>query len=88
MVRFQDSTVQLYLTTGAMKTCGTGTYTVSGQTVTFGSGGSTATVAVTSTTLKVTTTVAGGAPYFDMPGDVADYTRLASFDASAFGACQ
>jgi hypothetical protein len=87
VAQFQDGTVKLYLTAGATKTCGTGTYTLSGQTLTFGSGGSTATIAVTSTTLKVTTTVAGGAPYFDMPGDVADYTRLATFDTSAFGAC-
>jgi hypothetical protein len=61
---------------------------LSGQTVTFGDGGSTGTIAVTSTTLRVTTTVAGGAPYFDMPGDLADYKRLATFDASPFGTCQ
>jgi hypothetical protein len=88
VARFHDGTVTLYLNDGTTKSCGTGTYTLSGQTVTFGDGGSTGTIAVTSTTLRVTTTVAGGAPYFDMPGDLADYKRLGSFDPSAFGACQ
>jgi hypothetical protein len=88
VAHFHDGTVYLYLDDGTTKTCGTGTYTLVGQTITFGGGGSTATITVTSTTLRVATTVMGGPPYYDSPGDLADYTRLATFDTSAFGTCQ
>jgi len=85
VVYFNGGVVALYINSGGSKTCGLSTYTVQGTTITY-VGGNTDSLAVTDTTLRLTTLQAGGL-FGNMPGDYSDYIRLATFSADGYGSC-
>ena len=86
VVHFNGGVVEIYMNNGGTKTCGLSTYTVRGTTITY-VGGNTDSLAVTDTTLRLTTLQGGGA-FGNMPGDYSDFTRLATFNADDYGTCQ
>jgi cysteine-rich repeat protein len=85
VVHFNGGVVELYSNNAGTKTCGSSTYTLQGTTITY-VGGNTDSLAVTDTTLRLTTLQAGGA-FGNMPGDYSDFIRLATFNADAYGTC-
>jgi len=86
VVHYNGGVVALYFNSGGSKTCGLSTYTVQGTTITY-VGGNTDSLAVTDTTLRLTTLQAGGL-FDNMPGDYSDFIRLATFNPDGWGTCQ
>ena len=86
VVYFNSGVVALYIDDGGTKTCGSSTYTVQGTTITY-LGGNTDSLAVTDTTLRLTTLQAGG-PFRNVLGDSSDFVRLTTFNTDGYGTCQ
>jgi hypothetical protein len=85
VVYFNSGVVTLYLNNGGTKTCGSSTYTVEGTTITY-VGGNADSLAITETTLRLTTLKAGGL-FSSKVGDYSDFLRLATFTTDGYGTC-
>ena len=66
--------------------CTLGTYTVNNDLITYNTG-TVDRYRVTESSLRLTT-VTGGPPFNNDPGDYSDFVRLSSFDPAPYGTCK
>jgi hypothetical protein len=86
VMHFNGGVAEFYFSNGETKDCGLRTYTVQGTTITYDNGAAVS-LAVTNTTLRLTTLQVGDA-LDNMPGDYSDFIRLATFNPDGYGTCQ
>ncbi len=85
IIHFHNGSHEHYYSLGTPG-CNLGTYTVSGNRITYNTGTVDA-YSVTEASLRLTT-VEGGPPFDKEPGDYSDFIRLTSFDPAPYGTCK
>lgn len=86
IIHFHGGSHELYYNNKGTLGCTSGTYSVSGDRITYNTG-TVDSYSVAETSLRLTT-VTGGAPFYNTAGDYSDFNRLGSLDPAPYGTCK